>query len=93
MSTATNVTTEQTTEKQRKSCYGKIFPSHSWRQSGKERPDAVFGFEFQQQGTVTIPPDITVDLRAWDRCVECSDFATCEQLSMAKLMLQMAVRN
>ena len=93
MSTATNVTTQQTTGKEHPPCYGKLFPSHSWRQPGKERPDGVFGFEFQQPGSVTIPPDVTVDLRAWDRCVECDDFATCQQLSMGKLMLEMAVRN
>ena len=93
MSTATNIATEQTTRKEHLHCYGRIFPSHSWRQPGKDRPDAVFGLEFQQQGSVSISPGVTVDLRAWDRCVECDDFATCQQLSMAKLMLEMAVRN
>ena len=75
------------------SCYGKMFPSTAIRQPGKERPAAVFGFLPQQPGTVTLPPDITVDIDAWDRCVQCRDFSTCQQLSTAKVMLEMAVRN
>jgi hypothetical protein len=73
-------------------CYGKLFPSASWRQSGKERTDAVFGYIFQQWGTVARRPEITVDLEAWDRCVECHEFGSCRQLSAAKVLLEMAVR-
>lgn len=76
-----------------KACYGKLFPSAEWRQPGKPRAGAVFGFEFHQSGTVPRPPEIAVDLEAWDRCVECGEFDTCRHLSHAKLMLEMAVRN
>jgi hypothetical protein len=74
-------------------CYGKIFPSNAWRQSGKDRPDAVFGYVFQQAGTATRTPEITVDLAAWDHCVQCPDLSSCHQLSIAKLLLEMAARN
>jgi hypothetical protein len=74
-------------------CYGNLFPSAALRQSGMDRPESVFGYVFQQCGTVARPPQITVDLAAWDRCVECQGFSTCMQLSAAKLLLEMAVRN
>ena len=74
-------------------CYGRLFPSIPWQKSGKERADAVFGFVLQQPGTVALPPGITVDLEAWDRCVECREFASCRELSVSKTLLQMAVRN
>jgi len=74
-------------------CYGKLFPSTLWRQSGKERADAVFGYVFQQRGTVARPPEITVDLEAWDRCTECREFSTCCQLSAATTIVEMAVRH
>jgi hypothetical protein len=76
-----------------RACYGRIFPSMHWHQSGKERPDGVFGYVFQQPGTVRRPPDVTIDLGAWDRCVECREFTSCLQLSTAKVTLEAAVRN
>jgi hypothetical protein len=78
--------------KEHKPCYGMLFPSAGFRQSSKERPDAPFGYVFQQAGTVQRPPEITVDLDAWDRCVECLEFDSCRQLSTAKVLLEMAVR-
>lgn len=74
-------------------CYGRLFPSMNWRQPGKERPDGVFGYVFQQPGTVRRPPDIVVDLEAWDRCAGCLEFNSCLQLSTARMTLEAAVRN
>lgn len=74
-------------------CYGKLFPSLTWRQSGKERPDSVFGYAYQQLGTVRLSPHVTVDLEAWDRCTLCREFSTCLQLSTATVCLETAVRN
>lgn len=74
-------------------CYSNLFPSLAWHQAGKERPDGVFRFVYRQPGTVTFPPDITVDLEAWDRCTACQQFSTCLQLSTAKITLEAALRN
>ena len=74
-------------------CYGNLFPSLNWRESGKQRPDSVFGYVYGQPGTVRYPPDITVDLEAWDRCTVCQEFSTCLQLSAAKITLEAAARN
>ena len=74
-------------------CYGNLFPSLALHRSGKERPDGVFSFVYQQPGTVRLPPDIAVDLKAWDRCTACQEFSTCLQLSTAKIRLEAAARN
>jgi hypothetical protein len=79
--------------KEHMDCYGKLFPSRSWRQSGRERPGAVFGYVFPQPGTVALPPEITADLEEWDRCTECREFSTCWQLSAAKALLEISARN
>jgi hypothetical protein len=78
--------------KDHKPCYGRLLPSTVFRQAPKERPDAPFGYLVQQAGTVSRPPEITVDIAAWDRCVECPDFGSCRELSTAKALLEMAVR-
>ena len=39
-------------------------------------------------GTVPRPPQVAVDLEAWDRCVECPEFGSCQQLSASKLLLE-----
>jgi hypothetical protein len=74
-------------------CYGKLFPSVTWRQCGSERPDGVFSYVYQQPGSVRRRPDIRVDIEAWDRCLECRDFSSCIQLSTATITLEAAVRN
>jgi hypothetical protein len=53
---------------------------------------AVFRLIEKPAGMVRPPPEIAVNLGAWDRCVECHEFSPCTQLSCAKLLLQMAVR-
>jgi hypothetical protein len=74
-------------------CYGRLYPSMNWRQSGKEQPDGVFGYVFQSPENRQVPPEITVDLEAWDRCAECREFTSCLQLSTARITLEAAVRN
>jgi hypothetical protein len=74
-------------------CYGKLFPSHGSQQAGTEPAHAVFGYLFAEPGTLPRLREITVNLAAWDRCLECRDFSTCQQLSAAKVLLEIAVRN
>lgn len=73
-------------------CYGRLFPPSAFRESGKDRPEAVFGFVLAQAGSVRRPPEVTVDFDAWDRCVACPEFSSCQQLSVAKMLLEMAVQ-
>lgn len=89
---ATRLAVKEVSTKEHKPCYGKLFPSAASRQSSKETPDAPFRYVFEQWGTVRRPPEITVDLNVWDRCVECPEFGSCRQLSTAKVLLEMAVR-
>ena len=77
--------------KEHRTCYGSLFPSAAFRQSGKERLEAVFGYVFTQPGTVPQPAEVTVDMNAWDRCVECQEFNSCRELSTAKMLLESAV--
>lgn len=72
-------------------CYGNLFPSNGQERNGKDRAAPVFLLLEKPWGMVRPPPDIAVDLDAWDRCVKCHEFSTCTQLSCAKLLLEMAV--
>jgi len=36
-------------------CYGRVFPPSVFRESGKDRPEAVFGFALAQAGSVRRP--------------------------------------
>lgn len=76
-----------------KPCYGKLFPSITCPRPGKEHPGAVFGYLIKQWGTVAHAPEVSVDVEAWDRCFECQEFSSCRQLSAAKILLEIAVRN
>lgn len=73
-------------------CYGNLFRSSGWHRSGNQPADSVFAFSYRQPGTVRFPPEISVDLEAWDRCMACLEFSTCLQLSTAKITLEAAVR-
>jgi hypothetical protein len=79
--------------KEHMSCYGRLFPSALQRESGETRPGVVFAYRFHPPGTVALPPEVTVDIAAWDRCLGCQDFSGCVQLSTAKLTLEMALRH
>jgi hypothetical protein len=74
-------------------CYGRLFPSLAWRQNGKERTDGVFSYLYPPPGMVARPPEVLVDLEAWDHCLECREFETCRRLSSAKFLLETALRN
>lgn len=74
--------------KEHRACYGRLFPSTVFRVSPREPVGAPFAYVFEQRGTVPRPPEIAVDLEAWDRCVECPEFGSCRQLSTSKLVLE-----
>jgi hypothetical protein len=74
--------------KEHRACYGRLFPSAGFRESPQEPFGAPFGYVFEQRGVIPRPPEIVMDLEAWDRCVECPEFASCQQLSASKLLLE-----
>ena len=75
-----------------KPCYGELFPLSTRKESGKERPGSAFGFEYPDRGSIALRPQIVTDLTAWDCCVACREFSSCQQLSTAKLLLEIAAR-
>ena len=93
MSYTTSLRAEEAAIKEHMDCHGKLFPPRPGRQSGRERRGVVLGYVFPQPGTVTLPPEITADLEEWDRSTECREFSICWQLSAAKALLDISVRN
>jgi hypothetical protein len=91
MSNATSVAVSENLIGRHMPCYGKLFPSVHPPAARTERTGAVFGYAFEPPGAVSLAPAVTIDLDAWDRCVQCPEFSNCRNLSSAKLMLEMAL--
>ena len=47
-------------------CYGNLFPSNGQERNGKDRAAPVFLLLEKPWGMVRPPPDIAVDLDAWE---------------------------
>jgi hypothetical protein len=73
----------------KRKCYGRMFPSLDSRdkefQQGK-----VFGLRTRSKGVDRMDFDVLVDARQWESCVECQDYRTCYDLSMARFQVARA---
>ena len=70
-------------------CYGKMFPSVNSPRTDVPLRGKVFAAILQRAGGMAIVSRTTeVDLDAWNKCVQCSEFEHCYKLSMAKLALE-----
>jgi hypothetical protein len=52
----------------------------------------VFSFEIDTVGLARADRQVSANLEEWDDCRECAEFDHCYKFSMAKLLLQTAVK-
>ena len=74
-------------------CYGKMFPpvvemAHNRLVCGK-----VFGYQVDYPGQVAHKRDTTVDLDAWQKCLECRELDGCYRLSAGRMLMELAVKS
>ena len=72
-------------------CYGKIFPDFERLNYNKPTDGVAFRVFIEKVGIGTQRRSLVVRQDAWDNCVECSDYRSCYDLSMAKLAMQRAL--
>ncbi len=74
-------------------CYGSMFPDFQ-RLRRKERSEGQ-AFAALVVGSGTGPDGRNLDVKseAWKKCVQCSDYRTCYDLSVAKLLMNHVLMN
>ena len=72
-------------------CYGGMFPDLSRLAFNATMSGKVFGARVSRVGIGVQSTEIAVDESAWEQCAACPDYATCRDLSTAKLNLEGAI--
>jgi len=73
-------------------CKGKMFPTTIQTLHNKPTCGKVFGYLVDQPGLAVRGRSVTVNREAWNKCIACSEFDTCYRLSVATLLMEMAVK-
>ncbi|ODU25227.1 MAG: hypothetical protein ABS95_00420 [Verrucomicrobia bacterium SCN 57-15] len=72
-------------------CLGELFPDFLRLVPNVINRGRVFGVLIESHGLGAQRKEIVRDEAAWKKCLDCSQFDRCLQVSMAKLSLQQAV--
>jgi hypothetical protein len=72
----------------RKSCYGKMYPSIVTAAPTRTDNGKVFSYEVDQPYVALSPRQETVNYEAWRECTGCPDFDTCFRLSVGTLLME-----
>ena len=70
---------------QRAECYGRMFPDFTRLKRKVKLEGQAFSALVTGSGTGAQGRSLEVKREAWDKCVECPDYRTCYDLSLAKL--------
>jgi len=70
----------------KRQCYGHMFPSLDSRDK-EFHQGKVFGLKIESKGVGSTGFEVLVDEEQWERCIECSDYRTCYDLSMARFQV------
>jgi hypothetical protein len=75
-----------------KDCYGKLFPETLHPDGDHPVQGKVFAYQLLTAGGMfRSDRSISVDIPAWDDCLNCEDFDSCFKLSLGKLALETAI--
>jgi hypothetical protein len=78
--------------KDRRQCYGKIFPSTLQPESDKVVSGKALSFELRRIGGLfALDRKVMVDLEEWEGCRACPDFEDCYKLSLGRVSLEAAI--
>ena len=78
--------------KNKSKCYGKMFPpvislTHNEPVAGK-----VFGYQVDRPGIAVTRRLVTTNREAWQDCLECPDFDSCNRLSAGTVLMEIVMR-
>ena len=71
----------------------KMFPSVLNLSHNKKVTGSVFGYKIDVPGYLTRGCETSTDREAWEHCVDCPVFETCNRLSTGTLMMEYSVRS
>ena len=75
----------------KKDCYGTMFPDLSRLDLNKPLAGKALQVLVESHGIGVSSRQVTVRRDGWDECTACENYRDCYDLSMAKLMLAMAL--
>jgi len=73
-------------------CYGSMFPDLDRLEGNRPVHGRVFEVLLESKGIGLSGRSITADQAQWKKCTACEQYRSCYDLSMAKLLLYLAVR-
>jgi len=79
-------------ERETSSCCGNMFPDLDRLEDNQPLRGRVFEVLLESKGIGLSGRSITADPEQWKRCVACEQYRGCYDLSMAKMLLYLAVR-
>ena len=74
-------------------CYGRMFPDFTRLKRREALEGQAFTALVVSSGTGAQGRNLEVKREAWGRCVECHDYRTCHDLSLAKLEMNSVLMN
>ena len=74
-------------------CYGRMMPDLARLEYNQRLRGQAFSVLASSQGIGVQSLQMDVDPAGWETCLACSDYRTCYDLSMAKLVLYRALRD
>ena len=75
-----------------KICYGDMFPDLDRLEHNRPLEGKVFTVRVESKGIGASGRGVRVDAAKWEKCVACERYRDCYDLSMATLLLYLAVR-
>ena len=78
---------------ERKTCYGNMFPDFAQERLNERNRGKAFSVIVESVGIGIQKRAVTTDLEEWEDCLQCPDYRTCYDLSMAKLHLWKALQS
>jgi hypothetical protein len=68
-------------------CYGTLFPDFTRLEKNKALASPAFSALVVSHGIGVQSRKLEVKSEGWEKCVGCSDYRTCYDLSLAKLLM------
>lgn len=77
--------------RQHRECYGRIMPDFHRLRFNRRTEGKAFSVYVEKIGVTTQTRELTFKADEWDECIECPEYRTCFDLSLAKLSLHGAL--
>jgi hypothetical protein len=72
-------------------CYGSLFPDFTRLKLNQPLGGQCFTALVTSRGLGVQSRKLEVQPEAWDKCIQCPDYRTCYDLSVAKLLMNVAL--